>query len=343
MKALVKRDAKRGLSLEDLPRPSPGEGELLLKVRKAAICGTDLHIYEWNEWAAGDTRLPVVLGHEFVGEIAEVGRGVSQWEVGQRVCAEGHIFCGQCRNCRTDKARLCMATYEAIGRHRDGGLAEYVVVPAKNTIDIPSSISDETAALLDPFGNAVFTSMSFDLFAKEVLITGAGPIGCMAAAVCKAAGAHKIVVTDVEPSRLKIAEQMGATHTVDVTERSITDVAEEVGIQGGFHVGLEMSGSAPALSELVANIAPGGKVALLGILPPDAAIDWHTVIFKGITLKGIYGREIFRTWFQAIGILETGLDLSPVISHTFSLDQFEEAFELALAGKASKVVFSIAQ
>lgn len=341
MKALVKKHAKRGLWLEEVPRPKIQPNELLMRVRKAAICGTDLHIYEWDEWAQSDTRVPVTVGHEFVGEIVEVGSAVQGWSVGQRICAEGHIYCGYCRNCRTDQAHLCLATYEALGRHRDGGFAEYVALPAINAVAIPDSIPDEFAAIFDPFGNAVHTALSFDIVAKDVLITGAGPIGMMAAAVCRHAGARQVVITDFSPERLAIAKRMGASRTVDLSKESLEEVIKELKIEGGFSVGLEMSGAPSALQSMIDQVAPGGEIALLGILPKDSPVDWHKVIFKGLTLKGIYGRKLFKTWFQLIRMVESGVDLSPVITHAYPLERFEEAFATLLSGKAAKVLLDI--
>lgn len=341
MKALVKSRAEPGLWLEEVPIPQIKPDEVLLRVKKAAICGTDIHIYDWDAWASATVPVPLTIGHEFVGEIVEIGRAVNGLKEGQRVCSEGHIYCHHCRNCRTDKRHLCLATQEGIGLHRNGGFAEYVAIPAANAVAIPDSIPDEWAAIFDPLGNAVHTALSYEFVGEDVLITGAGPIGMMAVAVCRHAGARHIVITDVNPVRLEMAKQLGATRTVDVSKESLAQVTEELGIQGGYSVGLEMSGVPSALDQMIHAVASGGKLVLLGILPKGAPVDWPKIIFKGLTLKGIYGREMFRTWFKVIRLVESGLDLDRMITHRFPLDRFEEAFATTKSGQSGKVILEI--
>ena len=340
MKALVKAKAEPGLWLEHVPVPEPGRNEVLIKVLTAAICGTDLHIHNWDQWAQETLRPPVVVGHEFVGTVVDRGSSVTSPEIGTRVVGEGHVVCGVCRNCRAGRAHLCRAT-SGVGINRDGAFAEYVVIPAENAYPLPDSIPDDIGAIFDPLGNAVHTALSFDLVGEDVLITGAGPIGQMAAAVSKHAGARHVVVTDIEPQRLVQAEKMGATRAVRTSEVSLETVMDELEMVEGFDVGLEMSGSPAALADLIDAMIHGGKVALLGLFVADATVDMNRVILKGLTLKGIYGREMFDTWHKALAMIESGLDIGSVISHRFELDDFESAFEALRSGEASKVVLDV--
>jgi threonine 3-dehydrogenase len=337
MKALVKAYAKPGLWMQDVPVPQIREDDVLIKTRKSAICGTDVHIYKWDAWAQKTIPVPMVVGHEFMGEVAKVGKNVKNIKVGDRVCGEGHIICGVCPNCRKGKRHLCMNTV-GMGVHRHGSFAEYFALPAENVFVLPDSVPDDIAAIFDPFGNAVHTALSFPLTAEDVLITGAGPIGIMAAAIAKHAGARKIVITDRNDYRLQIAKKMGATHTVNIDQTSVKQAAPSLGVTHGFTVGLEMAGNGAALNTLLENAQHGGKIALLGILPPGTVIDWDLVIFKMLTLKGIYGREMFDTWYQMVHLLEGGLDLSPVITHRFPIDQYEKGFDAMISGKSAKVI-----
>ena len=340
MKSLVKAKPERGLWLEDTPRPTLGANDVMIKVRKAAICGTDLHIFNWDKWAQRTIPMPMVVGHEYLGVIEAVGSAVTALKVGQRVSGEGHIVCGFCRNCRAGRAHLCRNT-KGVGVNRPGAFADYVVIPAWNAYPIPDSIPDEIAAILDPLGNAVHTALSFDLVGEDVLITGAGPIGLMAIPICKHVGARKIVITDVNDYRLELAKKMGATRAVRADRQSLKEVMAEIDMHEGFDVGLEMSGNAKALRDMIGAMNNGGKVALLGILPDEAAIDWNEVIFKGLTLKGIYGREMYETWYKMLAMLETGLDVSPVITHRLPMAEFETGFAALNAGQACKVVLDI--
>ncbi len=299
MKSLVKAKREPGLWLEETPRPACGPDDVLIKVRKAAICGTDLHIYNWDKWAAATIPAPMVVGHEYLGVIEEVGRDVTALKVGQRVSGEGHIVCGFCRNCRAGRAHLCRNT-KGVGVNRPGAFADYIAIPASNAYPIPDAISDEVAAILDPLGNAVHTALSFDLVGEDVLITGAGPIGLMAIRVCRHVGARNIVITDVNDYRLALADAMGATRAVRADRQSLAQVMAEIGMREGFDVGLEMSGNPRALRDMIGAMNNGGKIALLGILADEAAVDWNQVIFKGLTLKGIYGREMYETWYKML-------------------------------------------
>ena len=337
MKALVKRNPEKGLWMEDAPIPKIGDNEVLIKTRKTSICGTDIHIYKWDSWAKKTIPVPMVIGHEFMGEIAEIGKNVQGLKVGDRVSGEGHITCGHCPNCRMGKKHLCMNTL-GLGVHRHGCFAEYFNLPAENVFLLPSSVKDDLAAIFDPFGNAVHTALNFNLIGEDVLITGAGPIGIMAAAIAKKAGARNVVITDINEYRLELAYQMGASTVVNISKVSIDDVMKAIGIEYGFTVGLEMSGNAQALSTLLEKVQHGGKIALLGILPPGSIIDWDLVIFKMLTIKGIYGREVFDTWYQMVHLLESGLNLDPIITHHFPVDQFQYGFDTMLSGKAGKVI-----
>lgn len=340
MKALVKTECAPGLELCDVARPTIGGNDVLIRVTHAAICGTDLHIYEWDQWAQNNLKPPVVIGHEFVGLIDEVGDQVSNLERGQRVATEGHIVCGKCRNCRAGHGHLCRATV-GVGVHRDGGLAEYVAIPATNAYPIPDSVPDEIAAILDPLGNAVHTALSFDLVGEDVLITGAGPIGQMASAICRHAGARHIVITDLEPGRLESAGEMGASRAVNVSETTIEAVMGDLGMTEGFDIALEMSGSPQALADIVRLTTHGGHVGLLGLFGGPATIDINEVILKGLTIRGIYGREMFDTWYKAIAMLDSGLSIDPVISHRMTLDAYEQAFEALKSGDATKIILEI--
>ena len=337
MKALTKKYAEKGIWLEDIAEPEYGPNDVLIRVKKTAICGTDIHIYRWDEWAQKTIPVPMAVGHEFSGEIVAMGSEVRGYEVGDRVSAEGHITCGVCRNCRAGRRHLCMNTV-GVGVNRPGAFAEYIAVPAFNVFKLPDSITDDIAAMLDPFGNATHTALSFDLVGEDVLITGAGPIGIMACAVAKHVGARHIVITDLNEYRLKLAEKMGATLTLNITESSVREAMEGLGMTEGFDVGLEMSGNGEAMRQLLRSMHHGGKVALLGIPPADTAIDWNEIIFKGLELKGIYGREMFETWYKMAAMLQSGLDLSPMITHRFPVEDYREAFEIMDSGESGKVI-----
>ena len=337
MKSLVKAKAEKGIWLQDTPEPEVGHNDLLIKIRKTAICGTDMHIYNWDEWSQKTIPVPMVVGHEYVGEVVGMGQEVKGFKVGDRVSGEGHITCGHCRNCRAGRVHLCRNT-EGVGVNRPGAFAEYLVIPAFNAFKIPDNISDDLASFFDPFGNAVHTALSFDLVGEDVLITGAGPIGIMAAAVAKHVGARHVVVTDINPYRLELAKKMGATRAVDVSKEDLKDVMNELGMTEGFDVGLEMSGVPVAFRDMLNKMNHGGKIAMLGIPPQDVAIDWNQVIFKGLVIKGIYGREMFETWYKMASLLQSGLDLSPIITHTFSIDDFQKGFDTMGSGHSGKVI-----
>jgi len=337
MKAIVKKHPKEGLWLEDMPKPQPGPDEVLIKTHKASICGTDVHIYKWDDWAQKDVRVPVIVGHEGMGVIEEVGDLVQGLNVGQRVACEGHLNCGFCRNCRTGTAHVCGETL-GIGRHSNGLFAEYFTMPATHVYPLADSISDDVGAVLDPLGNAVHTTLHFPIVGEDVLITGAGPIGLMAIAIARQAGARHIVITDRNPFRLQLAKQMGCTAAVNIEEQDIAQVAKDLGIKEGFGVGLEMSGSAQGLNMMLTLMQPAGKVALLGILPASTQIDWDLVIFHGLTLQGIYGREMYGTWDKMDRMLQSGLDITPIITHHFRFEEYEQAFEAISSGQCAKVV-----
>lgn len=338
MRALVKAQAGPGLVMRTVPTPSMGPNDLLIHINKTAICGTDVHIYEWDAWASRTLPVPLVVGHEFMGEVVAVGSEVQGFAVGDRVSGEGHITCGHCRNCRAGRRHLCRNTV-GVGVQRDGCFAEYLALPAFNAFKLPDDIPDEVAAFFDPLGNAVHTALSFDLVGEDVLITGAGPIGCMAAAICRHVGARHVVVTDVNPYRLALAEQMGATRAVDV--RSVKDlwtVMRPLGMTEGFDVGLEMSGQPSAFREMLRTMNHGGRIAMLGIPSQEIAIDWNQVVFKGLHIKGIYGREMFETWYKMRSLLQSGLKVRPVLTHQLPAAQFEEAFEVMRSAASGKVV-----
>lgn len=339
MKALVKSHGRPGIWMEDVPVPKISDDEVLIKTRKTSICGTDVHIYKWDSWAEKTIPVGMVVGHEFMGTIAEVGKNVKGLKVGDRVSGEGHITCNQCPPCRKGKKHLCMNT-KGVGVNRHGCFAEYFHLPAENVFKLPSTIKDDLAAIFDPFGNATHTALSADLIGEDVLITGAGPIGSMAAAVAKQAGARNIVITDINEYRLELARKMGATRTVNVSKESLKDVMKELKIEHGFTVGLEMSGHPQGLNDLLETAQHGAKIALLGILPENTSIDWDLVIFKMLEIKGIYGREIFSTWYKMTHMLESGLELDPIITHSFSIDDFQKGFDVMLCGQSGKVILS---
>ena len=337
MKALVKAKAEPGIWLQEVPEPTAGPNDLKIRVRKTAICGTDIHIYNWDEWSRKTIPVPMVVGHEFVGVVAEVGSEVDGFAVGDRVSGEGHITCGHCRNCRAGQRHLCRNTV-GVGVNRAGCFAEYLVIPAMNAFKLPDAITDDIAAIMDPFGNATHTALSFDLVGEDVLITGAGPIGIMAAAICRHAGARHVVITDVNDYRLELAERMGASRAVNVAVSSIVDTIASLGLTEGVDVGVGMSGNPSAFRDLLRTMRHGGKVALLGIPPGDTAIDWNQVIFKGLLLKGVYGREMFETWYKMAAMLQSGLDLSPILTHTLSVGRFQEGFDTMRSGQSGKVI-----
>jgi len=337
MKALVKKHAEVGLWLEDVPEPEVGINDVLIRVEKTGICGTDLHIYLWDAWARKTIPVPMVVGHEFVGEVVSVGSNVHDFFPGEIVSGEGHVVCGHCRNCLAGRRHLCAKT-QGIGVNRPGAFAEYIAVPQTNVWHHSPDIDREVASIFDPFGNAVHTALSFDVLGEDVLITGAGPIGCMAAAVVKYAGARYIVVTDVNPWRLELAKSMGATRVVDVRTERLADVQKELGMKEGFDVGLEMSGNPEAFQEMLANLCHGGKVAMLGIPSQPISIDWNTVIFNMLTIKGIYGREMYETWYKMTVMLQGGLDIRNVITHRFAAANFEQGFQVMKSGQSGKVI-----
>jgi threonine 3-dehydrogenase len=339
MKALVKKTSASGLCLEEQPLPKIGINDVLIKVKRTAICGTDMHIYNWDAWAQKTIPVPMVVGHEFVGEIVDVGSNVIDFRTGQIVSGEGHVVCGRCRNCMAGRRHLCAHT-SGVGVNRPGAFAEYLALPMSNVWEHLPDIDLDVAALFDPLGNAVHTALQYDLLGEDVLITGAGPIGCMAAAVCRHAAARHVVVTDLNPRRLELAKAMGATCTVDVNRQSLGEVQKQLGMSEGFDVGLEMSGSPAAFKDMLANMCHGGKISLLGIPGNDVAIDWNTVIFNMLTLKGIYGREMYETWYKMSVMIESGLDISAIITHRFDYTEFEEGFAAMNAGEACKVILN---
>ena len=337
MRALVKAEAVEGLRLEEVPEPEVGINDVLIRVHKTGICGTDLHIYEWDEWAAKTIPVPMVVGHELVGEVVGFGSNVSDFAVGDLVSGEGHVVCGRCRNCMAGRRHLCAHSI-GLGVNRPGAFAELVSMPMTNIWHHWPGIDEEIASIFDPFGNAVHTALSFDVLAEDVLVTGAGPIGCMAVAVARYAGARHVVVTDLNAYRLELARRMGATLAVDPRERDLADVQRELGMTEGFDVGLEMSGSPAALQSMIANMAHGGRIAILGIPAEQVELDLGPLIFNMLTVKGIYGREMYETWYQMSVMVESGLDISPVITHRFSYRDFEEAFAVARSGQSGKVI-----
>ncbi len=337
MKALVKKEAAPGIWLEELPQPRIGPNDVLIQIAKTAICGTDMHIFNWDEWARKTIPVPMAVGHEYCGRVVEVGSEVRGLRVGDRVSGEGHITCGHCRNCRAGRRHLCRNAI-GVGVNRPGAFAEYLAIPADNAFKLPDSISDDIAAILDPFGNATHTALAFNMVGEDVLITGAGPIGIMAVAIARFVGARHVVITDVNDFRLDLAKQMGATRAVNVQRETIDQTMSTLGMQEGFDVGLEMSGHITAFRDLLRTMHHGGSVALLGIPPQEAAIDWTQVIFKGLTLKGIYGREMFETWYKMASLLQSGLNLQPLITHHLPIQDYREAFAIMGSGRAGKVI-----
>jgi threonine 3-dehydrogenase len=339
MKALVKSKAERGLWLTDVPEPKPGINDVLMRVHRTGICGTDLHIYKWDEWAAKTIPVPLVIGHEFVGEIVEVGSNVVDFQPGQIVSGEGHVVCGRCRNCLAGRRHLCADT-QGVGVNRAGAFAEYIVLPMTNVWVHADGIDEDVAAIFDPFGNAVHTALSFPVLGEDVLVTGAGPIGIMAAAVARHAAARHVVITDLNPYRLELARKMGVTLAVDPREKSLADVQKQLGMMEGFDVGMEMSGNGQAFRDMLANMAHGAKIAMLGIPAREMAIDWNTIIFSMLTIKGIYGREMYETWYKMTVMLHSGLDIKPVITHRFPYTDFERAFEIMDSGNSGRVLLN---
>ncbi|MEW6433757.1 MAG: L-threonine 3-dehydrogenase [Myxococcota bacterium] len=337
MRALVKAKKEPGLWMEDVPKPSLGHNDVLIQVKKTGICGTDIHIYNWDEWSQRTINVPMHIGHEFMGVVAEVGSEVTGFKPGDRVSGEGHITCGYCRNCRAGKRHLCRNTV-GLGVNRAGCFAEYVALPAFNVFKLPDAIPDEIAAFFDPLGNAVHTALSFDCVGEDVLITGAGPIGVMAAAIVRHVGARHVVVTDVNEYRLELAKKLGATRTVNVAKEDLEAVMKSLGMTEGFDVGLEMSGNEAAFRQMMKTMHHGGRVALLGIPTKEIAIDWNQVIFKGLVLKGVYGREMFETWYKMTSMLQSGLDVSAAVTHRYAAANFKEAFEVMRTGMSGKVV-----
>ena len=337
MKALVKKESKPGLWLEEVPVPTIGINDVLIKVDRTGICGTDVHIYKWDDWAQKTIPVPMVVGHEFVGEIVEVGSNVVDYSPGEFVSGEGHVVCGRCRNCFAGRRHLCAHT-EGVGVNRPGAFAEYISLPMTNIWHHDDSIDHDVASIFDPYGNAVHTALSFPVLGEDILITGAGPIGVMAAAIVKHAGARHVVVTDVNPYRLDLARKMGATLALDVSTNSIADAQKQLGMTEGFDVGLEMSGNPMAFRDMLANMCHGGKIAMLGIPEKEIAIDWNIVVFNMLTIKGIYGREMYETWYKMTVMLQSGLDISPVITHRFHASEFEEGFAVMMTGQSGKVI-----
>jgi len=337
MKALVKAEATPGIWMRDIEAPRVGHNDVLIRMKKTAICGTDIHIYNWDAWAQKTIPVPMQVGHEYCGEIVEVGSEVVGFAAGDRVSGEGHITCGHCRNCRAGRRHLCRNTI-GVGVNRPGCFAEYMVLPATNVFKLPAEISDEIASVLDPLGNATHAALSFDLVGEDVLITGAGPIGIMAVAIARHVGARHIVITDVNDYRLELARRMGASRALNVARESVAGAMQDLGMQEGFDVGLEMSGNPTAFRDLLKAMHHGGRVALLGIPPSDVAIDWNEVIFKGLVIKGIYGREMFETWYKMASMLQSGLDISPIITHRFAIDDYQRAFETMNSGRSGKVI-----
>jgi len=339
MKALVKSKPERGIWLEDIDVPQPGHNDVLIRVGRTAICGTDIHIYQWDDWASKTIPVPLAVGHEFSGEVVECGSEVRGFDVGDRVSAEGHITCGVCRNCRAGRRHLCIETV-GVGVNRPGAFAEYLSVPAFNVFKLADVITDDMAAILDPLGNATHAALSFDLVGEDVLITGAGPIGIMAVAIARYAGARHVVITDVNDYRLSLARKMGATVALNVAEGSLEVTMDDLGMEEGFDVGMEMSGNPSAIRDMFSALHHGGRVALLGIPPGETSVDWQQVIFKGLILKGIYGREMFETWYKMASMLQSGLDISPIITHHFDIADYDQAFQLMESGQSGKVILN---
>ncbi len=337
MKALIKQEAKPGIWMGEIPEPTIGPNDVLIKIGKTAICGTDMHIYKWDNWAQRTIKVPMAVGHEYVGRIVDMGSEVRGFSLGDRVSGEGHITCGHCRNCRAGRRHLCRNTV-GVGVDRQGCFAEYLALPAVNAFKLSDAISDDIASILDPFGNATHTALAFNMVGEDVLITGAGPIGIMAVAIARFVGARHVVITDVNDYRLGLAKKMGASRAINIATQSLDDTMRDLGMQEGFDVGLEMSGNPQALRELLRTMHHGGSVAMLGIPPDDTAIDWNQVIFKGLTLKGIYGREMFETWYKMSSLLQSGLNIGPVITHHYPVQDFLQGFEIMGSGQSGKVI-----
>jgi len=342
MRALVKAKPERGIWLEDIDKPTVGHNDVLIRVKRTAICGTDIHIYNWNEWAQNTIPVPMVVGHEFVGEIVEVGDNVNDFKPGQLVSGEGHVVCGRCRNCMAGRRHMCAHT-SGIGVNRTGAFAEYISLPMANVWVHNPDIDQRIATIFDPFGNATHAALQFELLGEDVLITGAGPIGCMAGAICKHAGARHVVVTDMNPYRLDLAIKMGDTRAVDVSQESLTDVMEDLGMKEGFDVGLEMSGSEAAFNQMLTSLSHGGKVSMLGLPSNEMRIDWNRVVFNMLTIKGIYGREMYESWYKMAVMIQNGLDLSPVITHEYDIDDFQQGFDVMRSGQSGKVILDWTQ
>ncbi len=339
MKALVKKFKKPGVWLDEVPVPEYGQNDVLIKIQRTAICGTDIHIYNWDDWASKTIPVPMVVGHEYVGIVEAYGDNVQDVNVGDLVSGEGHITCGHCRNCRAGRRHLCPNT-KGVGVNRSGAFAEYLVIPVSNIWHCDPNIEKDILSIFDPFGNAVHTALSFEILGEDVLITGAGPIGIMAAAICKHAGARYVVITDVNPYRLQLAQKVGVTRAVNVSKEKLSDVVDELGMMEGFDVGLEMSGNPKALNDMIDVMFHGGNIALLGILPSSAAIDWEKVVFNGLTIRGIYGRKMFETWYKMQIMVQSGLDVTNVITHHFSYTDYQEAFELMKSGNSGKIILN---
>ncbi len=337
MKALVKRYPEVGLWLEDVPKPEIGINDVLIRVQRTGICGTDVHIYKWDAWARKTIPVPMVVGHEFVGEIVAIGSNVADFRIGDIVSGEGHVVCGRCRNCLAGRRHLCAHT-QGVGVNRPGAFAEYLALPMSNVWHHQADIDSDVAAIFDPFGNAVHTALSFPVLGEDVLITGAGPIGIMACAVVRHAGARHVVITDVNPYRLALAKKMGATVALDVREKTIKQVQKDLGMSEGFDVGLEMSGNADGFRDMLASMAHGGRIAMLGIPEKEMAIDWNLVVFNMLTIKGIYGREMYETWYKMTVMLQSGLDIKPIITHRYRYDEFQKGFDAMLSGQSGKVI-----
>ena len=337
MKALIKSSREKGIWLENIPEPECNTNDVKIRITHSSICGTDLHIYKWDEWAQKTLDVPLVIGHEFCGVVEEIGTGVTHYKLGQRVSGEGHITCGNCRNCRAGKRHLCQKS-SGIGVHRDGAFAEYLIIPESNVWPVHDEIPSDIASFFDPFGNAVHTSLSFEMVGEDVLITGAGPIGMMSVAICKFVGARNVVITDVNDYRLTLAKEMGATKTINISKNSIAEFYPELNMTSGFDVGLEMSGNPEAFRSMLEHMYHGGKVALLGLLPDSTRIDWDDIIFKGLLVKGIYGREMYETWYKMTQMLRSGLDISQVVTHRISIDHYEDAFNIMETGECGKIV-----
>ena len=337
MKALIKSKDEFGIWMENVDEPTCGTNDVKIKVTHASICGTDLHIYKWDEWAKKSLKLPLVIGHEFCGIVYEIGPGVTHYKPGQRVSGEGHITCGNCRNCRAGKRHLCQESI-GIGIHRNGAFAEYLVLPESNVWPLHDDVPEEIASFFDPFGNAVHTSLSYEMVGEDVLITGAGPIGLMSVAICKFVGARNVVITDINEYRLNLARKMGATKAINISKHSISEFYSEINMTSGFDVGLEMSGNSEALSSMLKHMYHGGNIALLGLLPETTQVNWDDIIFKGLNVKGIYGREMYETWYKMTQMIRSGLDISKVLTHKFDINQYKIAFEIMEAGNCGKVV-----